>query len=648
MITLEDINTHQATVVQLRDFLKKNFTPTSGPKKILEERVKKLLTESRRSPSSQHLHPPKRVSIQAHVYTITELKHYLKKRHAKVSGRKAELEERLLALLPASPRRSPSSSLASPRRRAAVVVIEPEVDAIRHHKYTVQQLKIFLKERKAKLDGKKADLEARLLSIIPSASTVPLSVVLPSKTPVATPSPARSPCPYTESKLIAKGGFGRVFRIKLASTGEHLALKTIMKLNMISPIEVIAMRYFDHPNVLSIIDMLHNDNCLLKTQVGFVMPLAIGTLDMWSGKVPPDAVDAMFTQLCHGLYYMHQNNFLHLDIKPRNILIFPGNVFKYADFGLSEFVSSIYATYHQSAKGTKKYYPPEFKKAPLAEITDKADVWALGVTLSETLVGSNVWSQTKEFEFPYNLAVSKLPAAQVWNDHISSTHSPPVFFEDILDILHHMIDPDLNSRKTMYQILSFPFFASRHPPNHRFNLPTIIPSNNPLTFWDFRRRVGKEAHVELPLDLFLHLMDLFYLYLPFMSTILYDSCQLTSPTGQVEDVSFTKLYTTFRYLASKLAGVKNRFKFNNYEFLIYLLSLRQGIIYRPIPILSNTISKLIYVKKISQTVEIYERLRSSRITFDEEEDALNTLVIPDDLDEYVVNSVFLKCIGVAP
>lgn len=40
-------------------------------------------------------------------------------------------------------------------------------------------------------------------------------------------------------------------------------------------------------------------------------------------------------QLLRGLQFMHSNKILHLDIKPQNILVFPNDVFKFADFGHS-------------------------------------------------------------------------------------------------------------------------------------------------------------------------------------------------------------------------------------------------------------------------------------------------------------------------
>jgi serine/threonine protein kinase len=44
----------------------------------------------------------------------------------------------------------------------------------------------------------------------------------------------------------------------------------------------------------------------------------------------------LIKEICEGLHYLHQNNIVHLDLKPANILLYYKMVPKIADFGLSK------------------------------------------------------------------------------------------------------------------------------------------------------------------------------------------------------------------------------------------------------------------------------------------------------------------------
>ena len=93
-----------------------------------------------------------------------------------------------------------------------------------------------------------------------------------------------------------------------------------------------------------------------------------------------------FKQLVEGLEVLDRGNYVHFDIKPKNILIFPNIIFKFSDFGLLRDIKLI--SKNKKLKipgGTTGYLPIEYYKNEDHIIheneANKQDFFALGVTL---------------------------------------------------------------------------------------------------------------------------------------------------------------------------------------------------------------------------------------------------------------------------
>ncbi len=99
-------------------------------------------------------------------------------------------------------------------------------------------------------------------------------------------------------------------------------------------------------------------------------------------------IRSVVEQTRDGLKILHDNNILHLDLKPSNILIRSNKPFNIVltDFGLSSALDRETSCVQYQTKGLDYYQAPEVY---MGSYHKKTDYWALGITLYELLLGEN-------------------------------------------------------------------------------------------------------------------------------------------------------------------------------------------------------------------------------------------------------------------
>ncbi len=94
--------------------------------------------------------------------------------------------------------------------------------------------------------------------------------------------------------------------------------------------------------------------------------------------------------LADGLMAIHAEGIVHRDLKPENVVLCEGAVAKIVDFGIAgetENGDQKRLTAAGSLLGTPRYMPPEQISAGRGAVTDKSDLYALGVLLHVALTG---------------------------------------------------------------------------------------------------------------------------------------------------------------------------------------------------------------------------------------------------------------------
>jgi mitogen-activated protein kinase kinase kinase len=135
------------------------------------------------------------------------------------------------------------------------------------------------------------------------------------------------------------------------------------------------MKICCHPNVPQVFKYSENG-----PMACIKMELApYGSLEKY--KLSEDVLREYCVQVLRAIAHMHSIGYIHCDIKPHNMLLFPDGVVKITDFGSANHVNMC-----QSCEpGTLCYMDTEFIREANASFA--TDIWAFGCTLVHLLSG---------------------------------------------------------------------------------------------------------------------------------------------------------------------------------------------------------------------------------------------------------------------
>uniref|UniRef100_A0A0E0CKA4 Protein kinase domain-containing protein n=1 Tax=Oryza meridionalis TaxID=40149 RepID=A0A0E0CKA4_9ORYZ len=103
---------------------------------------------------------------------------------------------------------------------------------------------------------------------------------------------------------------------------------------------------------------------------------------------------ALMRQLLAGASAIHGAGLIHRDVKPANILVGPGCVLKYCDFGDA---TPVMPPYEEFLVGTLRFTSPE-EVAGDRFYGQGVDMWALGCVMAELLTGRFVFTSSETCE----------------------------------------------------------------------------------------------------------------------------------------------------------------------------------------------------------------------------------------------------------
>ncbi len=198
---------------------------------------------------------------------------------------------------------------------------------------------------------------------------------------------------YDIKEQLGRGGMAGVYAAVRVADGEMVAVKVLRPEFAVSVgaerfhREIKFLQTLDHPNILPLLTSEQIGGFLL-----YVMPFAQGgSLSMMLRErayLPLDESMDVTRDVAAALDYAHEQNIIHRDIKPGNILFRDGDALL-CDFGVARAIVEAGGEHLSSSGliiGTPSYMSPE-QASGKSHLDGRSDVYSLGCVVYEMLVG---------------------------------------------------------------------------------------------------------------------------------------------------------------------------------------------------------------------------------------------------------------------
>lgn len=172
--------------------------------------------------------------------------------------------------------------------------------------------------------------------------------------------------------------------------------------------EAQAIASLSHANIVSIYDV-GQEGEVHYLVMEYVEGDNLKNLIREQGALRADRAAEIARQISEALQHAHENNIVHRDVKPQNILITKGEKAKLTDFGIAREATTATLTQTDTIVGSVHYLSPEQARGETAG--PRSDIYSLGIVLYEMVTGQLPF----QGETPIGVALK----------HIQETPPPP-------------------------------------------------------------------------------------------------------------------------------------------------------------------------------------------------------------------------------
>ncbi|KAI7872832.1 hypothetical protein BDF14DRAFT_1749213 [Spinellus fusiger] len=270
---------------------------------------------------------------------------------------------------------------------------------------------------------------------------------------------------WQQGRFIGAGTFGSVYLAINLDTSSVMAVKEIRfpdssslsALHKAIKEEMKVMEMLNHKNIVQYYGMeVHRDKVFIFME--YCENGSLGALLDHGGRIEDEFYIVSYAhQLLSGLAYLHDNNVVHRDIKPDNILIDHQGQLKLTDFGASKILAKGQKTMGKSTlnmnanspTGTPMYMAPEVITGGDTGRKGSMDIWSLGCCIVQMSTGRRPWSTLEnEWSVMYHVVTGHPPLPD-----------PSQLSALGIDFLKKCFTRNPNKRPSAHELISHPWIT---------------------------------------------------------------------------------------------------------------------------------------------------------------------------------------------
>ena len=227
---------------------------------------------------------------------------------------------------------------------------------------------------------------------------------------------------YEILSLIGQGGMADVYKAKDTILNRIVAMKVLRdKLSQDAMAlvrfqrEASAASRLSHPNVVDIYDVGEYEG-MHYIVMEFIRGRTLKELIAQRGALDVDEAIGIMKQLVSAINHAHENNIIHRDIKPQNVLVKDDGTIKITDFGIAVANGSVQLTFNNTVMGSAHYLAPETTQGK--EPNEQVDIYSLGIVFYELLTGKVPFTGKTPTEIAIKHLRKPMPFVRDFNPNI--------------------------------------------------------------------------------------------------------------------------------------------------------------------------------------------------------------------------------------